>query len=60
MYDKVINIMREKNITQKELAKRAGISRPDISKALNGVIPLYGNWKKKIAEALEMSEDEIF
>ena len=52
--------METQHIKAFTLAKRAGINSPDLYSALKGEKPIYPNWKKRIAAALNTSEEELF
>ena len=52
--------MLERGITRYRLSKMAKISTQDLYSALGGKKPLYPNWKKRIAQALEIPEEELF
>ncbi|KKS11419.1 MAG: hypothetical protein UU63_C0006G0009 [Candidatus Uhrbacteria bacterium GW2011_GWF2_41_430] len=58
--NKLREIMKEKEVSQLELYRRTGISPGAISNIVNGRQVPYPGWKKKIASALSISEDEIF
>lgn len=60
MYEKLKSILEAKGITKYRLAKMSNISTQDMYSLLNGKKILYPNWKKRIAEALEMPEEELF
>lgn len=60
MYDKLNRVMLERGITRYRLSKMAKISTQDLYSALGGKKPLYPNWKKRIAQALEIPEEELF
>ena len=53
-------IMKERHITGYWLSKRTGIASPDVYAALKGTKPMYPGYKKRIAEALELSADYLF
>lgn len=60
MYEKLKNVLEEKGISMYRLAKLSRIASPDLYSALSGKKVLYPNWKKRIAESLEMPEEELF
>ena len=60
MYDKLKNVLDEKGISMYRLAKLSNIASPDLYSALSGKKVLFPNWKKRISEALEMPEEELF
>lgn len=49
-----------KRLSQFQLAKRADISPADISRLENGKIFAYPGWRKKLSEALGVTEIEIW
>jgi predicted transcriptional regulator len=53
-------IIREKNMSKLQFAMRAGIAPSDFYQAVNGKIPFFKGWRKRIAEVLEIAEDELF
>jgi len=58
---RVKEIRQEKNITQKELEKRSGLSRQTISAIENGRVKFVSsNTLLALAKALECDIDEIF
>ena len=60
MYEHLKSILQERGLTKYRLAKMSHISTQDIYSLLNGKKPLYPNWKKRIAEALKVPEEELF
>ncbi len=60
MYEKLKAVLKEKGVTAYRLAKESSIAAPDLYNALHGYKPLYPNWRKRIAEALNMTEHELF
>lgn len=60
MYNNLRNTLKEKNITVYRLAKMSNISTQDLYTALNGKKPMYPNWKKRIAEALNTDVESLF
>lgn len=58
---KLKEVRLAKGLTQFELAKRCDINPADISKIETGVIGRpYAKWRKAIAAALEVKENELF
>lgn len=55
---RIAEILKEKGITQTDLAKRIGISRVGLSKAINGNTTIAT--LRKIADALDVSIVELF
>lgn len=60
MYEKLIKILEERGLTKYRLAKMSNISTQDLYTVLKGHKPLYPNWRKRIAEALDIPEDFLF
>ena len=59
-YERLKAEMETQHIKAFTLAKRAGINTPDLYSALKGDKPIDPNWKKRIAEVLNVSEEELF
>lgn len=57
---KIRKILKEKNISQFNLAVETDINQCYLSKALNERIEFREAWRKKIAKFLQMDEDEVF
>jgi transcriptional regulator with XRE-family HTH domain len=57
---KIRKILKEKNISQFNLAIETDINQCYLSKALNERIEFREAWRKKIAKHLQMDEDEVF
>lgn len=53
-------IRTSKELSQFDLAKIADITPADISRIENNKIYVYPNWRKRISEALQVPEEEIF
>lgn len=60
MIEKLKQAMSEKHISGYKLSQMTGISSSDIYQALKGTKPMFKGWKVRIADALEMSVDELF
>ena len=60
MYDILKEIMKEKNINANQLAFASSITPSDLSAALSGKKPFFPNWRKRVAEALDINADELF
>lgn len=60
MTKKLKSVMAAKHITGYRLAQLTKISTSDIYQALKGQKPMFNGWKKRIADALEMTVDELF
>ncbi|NHM26331.1 helix-turn-helix transcriptional regulator [Desulfofundulus sp. TPOSR] len=58
--NRIREIRQQKKMTQFELARRTGIHPVNLSKVESGVLRAYPGWRKRIAEALGVTEDEIF
>ena len=50
----------EKGLSQLKLAFLTGISPTDISRIENDVRKAYPGWRRRLAEALGVSEDKLF
>lgn len=60
MYSKLRETMKHRSLSQNRLAMDARISPCDFSKAINGKMPFYPSWRKRIADALEMTTEDLF
>lgn len=60
MYENLKNVLDEKGISMYRLAKLSNIASPDLYSALSGKKVLFPNWKKRISEALDVPEEELF
>lgn len=60
MFEKLKKEIALRNITRNKLAVMSDIVPSDLYAALLGRKPLYPGWKKRIAEALDMSVEELF
>ena len=60
MYDNLKSEMKKRGITTNKLAKLSNITPQDLYAALKGNKPMYTNWKKRIAEALETDVESLF
>lgn len=57
---KLVDVLKERNISKLQLALNTGINPAFIYDAFNGKRDLYPGWKKRIAEYLKMEESELF
>lgn len=60
MYEKLREVIAEKGITTNKLARMTNIASQDLYNAYSGKKRIYPNWKKRIAEALDVPEEELF
>jgi len=60
MYESLRREMQKQNIKTYTLAKRSDIVPSDLYQALKGQRPMYPNWRRRIAEALNAPVDELF
>lgn len=60
MYEKLKSVLKERDLSVNKLSFGARISPSDLSSVLSGKRPMYPNWKKRIAEFLEIPETELF
>lgn len=60
MYEKLKSVLEERGLTKYRLAKMANISTQDIYSLFSGKKILYPNWRKRISEALEIPEEDLF
>ncbi len=57
---KLREVLRTKEITQFELSRKSNVTPADISAVLNNKKPCFPAWRKRISEALDTSEEELF
>lgn len=60
MYEKLREVIAEKGITTNRLARMTNIASQDLYNAYSGKKRIYPNWKKRIAEVLDVPEEELF
>jgi len=53
-------ILKERGLSKLQLALKSGVAPSDLYLALNGKQPFYPAWKKRIAEFLQVDEDDLF
>jgi len=53
-------IMRQKKISQNKLSQMAEIPTSNMSLLLNDKSPIYPGWRRRIARALDMTEEALF
>jgi len=58
--NKVREIRKKKNLTQLDLAKMTDIYPNDISQIERGKRKAFPGWRKRLAKALEVPEEELF
>ena len=59
-YTTLRDVIKQKNLTVRKLAILSRITPQDLYQAINGHRPFYPGWRKKVAEAFQMSEKELF
>lgn len=55
--DELRQLLKDRDLSQKELARRAGVDRPSISLACTATRRLSPDSQRKVARALELAED---
>lgn len=60
MYKKLLTVIDEKGISRYRLAKMASITPQDLYAVFSGKRIMFPSWRKRICEALEMTEEELF
>ena len=60
MYNKIIKLSQEKGISINQLALSSRITPSDLYSALSGKKPFFPNWRKRVAEALDSTVEELF
>ena len=58
--DNLKKIRTEQGLSQLSLAKLTDIAPSDISRIENGWLKPYPGWCKRLADALEVKENELF
>lgn len=53
-------ILKARDITKMQVAMKAAISLGDFYQALNGKKPFFPAWCKRLAKALNVSEEYLF
>ena len=56
----LIDVLKEKKISKLQLALNTHIAPSDLYCAINGTKPFYPKWRKKVAEFVNVSEQELF
>lgn len=59
-YTALKNKIKEKNMSIREVAIKANIVPQGLYAAINGKCEFWPAWRKRVAEALEMPEAELF
>ena len=57
---RINQVIKEKGYVKSELATLARIPQNDFYQATNGKKTFFPSWRKRIAEVLDMTEDELF
>ena len=57
---KVNELIKEKGYVKSHLANLAKIPQNDFYQATNGKKSFFPSWRKRLAEVLNMTEDELF
>ncbi len=60
MYANLRKIITERNLSGAKLSRMADVSQSDFYMMMSGKKPAFPNWRKRIAEALQMPEVEVF
>lgn len=60
LYERLEKELESKGWSRNKLGLESKISPSSISQAMNGNIPMFPGWKKKIADTLEVLEEELF
>ena len=59
-YETLRDAIQAHDTNVRRIAIQAGIASQDLYQAINGKKPFYPGWRKRVAEALEMSVEELF
>lgn len=57
--NRIEEIRKTRGLTRLEVARRTGIDPATLYKIERGHIRLYPSWKRRLAEALEVPEEEL-
>lgn len=57
---KINDVLRERNIPKAQAARMADIPQNDFYQATNGKKTFFPAWRRRLAVALNMAEDELF
>ena len=57
---KLLDVLREKNLSRHQLAMMARISPSDLYSVFSGKGFMHPGWKQRIAACLEMNEADLF
>ena len=57
---KINTVLKEKGISKAQAARMANIPQNDFYQATNDKKSFFPAWRKRLAEVLDMPEDEIF
>lgn len=60
IYKRLEKELEKQKWSRNKLGLESKISPTSISQAMNGKCPMFPNWKIRIAEALEVSVEELF
>ena len=60
MHEKLKSIMRQSKLSQYRLAHMANVPSTGLNQAINGKLTFFPGWRKRVAIALNMPEDEVF
>lgn len=59
-YKKLREEMENQKISANKLSLKAMISPANFSQAINGKMPMFPGWRKRLAEALDIPQNELF
>lgn len=57
---KLIQILYERRLSQAKLARLAEINQADLNAMIHGRRPAFPAWRKRIADVLDLPEEDIF
>lgn len=58
--NKLKELRDDRGLSQLELARRSRMAPGDICRIEKGAIPAYPAWRKRLAKALHVSQEELF
>ena len=56
----LLQILKDRDMSRLQLARQSNIAPSDLYLAINGKKPFYPKWRQRVAECLQMNENEIF
>lgn len=60
MYEKLSQEIKARGLSERQLAIAAGIVPQSLNAAMHGHVRFWPGWRRRVAEVLEMTEQELF